>query len=332
MQLLTSNEFLKQNNGSLQNLPFCFLEENLVNKSNVFILNYNHFFSVVRLENIRGFKTVQFVFPPFNLSGERLPSNLEAEFCNEAICFFKKTKLCHRVVQPTNYCLFNSFPQSSTFISFGTYKVNLSNTSPKQILANMQPRYRTAINQVAKLNYEIKFGIDELKNFVKLHQQTMQRTESYFESETTIKNILSNAPNSSLLANIYINNEIQGGVFIQYSNYSAYYMHGASAKTTIAIGAIKFLHYQIMCRFAEMNIRCYDFVGARLSDTLSPKLQSIQDFKKRFGSKLETGYLWKIDLNKSICLLYDTLLKIKCKLKNKAFPIDIIDQELSIKK
>ncbi len=332
MQLLTTTEFLKQNSSTLQNLPFCFFEENLVNRNNVFIINYNNFYSIFKYNNNKGFKTVQFIFPPVNKKGERLMADLETEFCNELVIFFQKKKLCHRIVQPYNYCLFKSFPINSISIPFGTYKVGLSNTSSQQILANMQPRYRTAINQVSKLNYEIKFGINEVENFVSLHQQTMQRTNSFFENESSIKNALNQAPNASLLANIYINNQIQGGVFIQYSNYSAYYMHGASSKTTLAIGAIKFLHYQLMCKFAEMNIKYYDFVGARLSNTLNSKLQGIQDFKKRFGSNLETGYLWKVDINKSICMFYDTLLKVKCKLKRKVFPLDIIDQELRIKK
>jgi lipid II:glycine glycyltransferase (peptidoglycan interpeptide bridge formation enzyme) len=77
------------------------------------------------------------------------------------------------------------------------------------------------------------------------------------------------------------------------------------------------------------GVKEYDFVGARLSDITNTKLEGIQNFKKRFGSELVKGYLWKLDIDKTKCKTYDSLLKIKCKLKGTKFPKDIIDQELS---
>ncbi len=329
MQLLTVVEFLKQYGNALQNLPFCFLEAYLVHQPSFRIINYQNYFSLFKLSTIKGFKTVQFIFPPVNIKGERLSVSLETQFCNEVILFFQKEKLCHRIVQPQNYCLFKSVPEGAIHIPFGTYRVNLMDKSNEALLANMQARYRTAINQVGKLNVALKFGESELKNFVQLHQETMRRTNSYFEDELSLKKIIHNSPHSSLVVTIYIDGELQGGAFIQYSSYSAYYMHGASAQTTKAAGAIKFLHYQLMCKFSAMHIKYYDFVGARLSNPLSEKLKDIQDFKKRFGSELELGYLWKKDIHKTVCRIYDTLLRIKCILKRKDFPLDIIDQELS---
>lgn len=329
MQLLTVIEFLKQYGHALQNLPFCFLEEYLVNQPSLHIINYHHYFSLFKLSTTKGFKTVQFIFPPVNAQGERLNATSETKFCKEVVLFFQKEKWCHRIVQPLNYCLFKSVPEAAIHIPFGTYRVNLKNKTNEVLLANMQARYRTAINQVRKLNVELKFGESELKNFVQLHQQTMQRTGSYFESELSLKKIIQSSPHSSLVVTIYIDGELQGGAFIQYSSYAAYYMHGASAQTTKAAGAIKFLHYQLMCQFSAMHINYYDFVGARISSGLSTKLKDIQDFKKRFGSELELGYLWKQDIHKVACQIYDTLLKVKCILKRKEFPLDIIDQELS---
>lgn len=327
MRLLQTKEFLKLSTNTIHLFPFCFQPDYLKFNANIEILQYENIVAPIKIYKNKFLKTIQFQFPPIDLNGERLKTTDEKFFCDAAIRFITENKLAHRIVQPKNYALFNVLPAKTVSAPFGTYKINLVGKTDGQILEGMQARYRSAIRQTEKLNVEIKYGASELKAFQKLHAKTMERTGAYVEEYESLKAELVALPDSALLATVYIDGKIQGGVYLTYSNFSAYYFHGASADTTEASGAIKYLHYKIMCLMRDKGVKQYDFVGARLTDIAGTKLEGIQNFKKRFGSELVKGYLWKIDLDRTKCKTYDNLLKIKCKLKGTKFPVDIIDQE-----
>jgi len=312
---------------SLEALPFCFQKDYLNANTKISFLKKKTIIAAVKIDQNKLLRTMQFQFSPLHLNGEYLQQKEEKMFLEEAIAFIYKNKIVDRIVQPKNYALFNELPDNVLSCAFGTYKISLSGKNSEQILEGMQARYRTAIRQIEKLNVEIRFGITELKAFQKLHNETMQRTDAYSEDYVSLKKEIESSPENTLLATVYIDNKIQGGLFIAYSDFCAYYFHGASADTTEASGAIKYLHYKIMCLMQKKGVRNYDFVGARLSDVSGTKLEGIQNFKKRFGTELIKGYLWKLDINKTKCKAFDSLLKVKCKLKGTKYPIDIIDQE-----
>ena len=327
MKLLTTKEFFVQPQLSIDTLPFCFQLDYLNFNKKIVILYENNFFAPVSISKNKFLKILQFQFPPVDKIGARLNSEDELVFCEHAIKFISDYKLAHRILQPKNHALFYTFPKQSNYAQFGTYQIELKGKTHAQILYGMQARYRTAVRQIEKLQVEIKFGLAELEVFQKYHLETMGRTGAYAESYNELKNELLVLPHNTLLATVYINKQFQGGLYLMYSNYSAYYFHGASANTTLAAGAIKYLHYKIMCLMADKGVSIYDFVGARLSDVKGTKLEGIQNFKKRFGAKLVKGFLWKIDLDKTKCKVYDDLLKLKCKLKGTKVLMDIIDQE-----
>ena len=327
MKILSAEEFLILKGIDKGSLPFCFQKYYLNINSDISILQLNDFFAAVKIKKYKFLKTVQFQFPPVSSKGQCLSVEDEKQFSESAIDFLAENKLAHRIVQPKNYALFSSVPTKSISTPFGTYKIDLTNKTNDQLIEGMQARYRSSIRQMEKLNVEIRYGLNELNIFQKLHEETMDRTAAYSEDYSSLSKELTALPNNSLLATIYIDNKIQGGLYVVYSNYGAYYFHGASANTTEASGAIKYLHYKVMCLMREKGIKQYDFVGARLTDISGTKLEGIQNFKKRFGAELVKGFLWKIDLDKPKCKTYDNLLKIKCKIKGLKFPHDIIDQE-----
>jgi hypothetical protein len=327
MQLLSQKEFIALRDLDHKKFPFCLQDPYLKIYPAIQIIANENTYAPVKLNKIKNFRTLQFQFPPLDRNGDLLSEKKEKEFCEKAILFISENNIAHRIQQPTNFCLFSTAPKNSISLPFGTYRINLQNNSETEILQKMQARYRTALNQVSKLNVSIKMGESELQSFQKLHEATMKRTGAFVESYSTLLKEVKALPNNSLVATVYIDNELQGGLFVLYSPHSAYYFHGASADTTHASGAIKYLHYKIMCLLKEKKVNYYDFVGARLTNIEGTKYEGIQNFKKRFGSELIKGYLWKLDIDKKVCQSYDLLLKIKCKLKGTRFPKDIIDQE-----
>src|SRR4030095_8023638 len=98
-----------------------------------------------------------------------------------------------------------------------------------------------------------------------------------------------------------------GGVFIAYTRYAAFYLHGGSTPDIAVPGAIRLLHWEAIRRLMNEGVQRYDFVGARLSDVSGTKLEAIQRFKSRFGSELVRGEIWKMDVSRSRTALYDSL-------------------------
>lgn len=327
MELITSEEYLNDKEVKQERMPFCLQKAYLSLYPSIEILRFGTLYAPVKRQTFRKFKTIQFQFTPINKEGEKASTEEEILFCNEFIKYCEANKIAQRIVQPVTHCLFSSHPEESTRVPFGSYRIDL-NLSESEILNKMQARYRSSINQASSLQPEIRFGINELKKFQQLHEETMKRTTNFHESFDTLKSELESMPDNALLATIYINNELQGGLYLLYSQFGAYYMHGASSKKTSAQGAIRFLHYKMMCLMKKKGVKYYDFVGARLSDISGTKYEGIQDFKRRFGSELIEGFLWKKDIEPKIARSFDMLLKIKCKIKGTSFPKDIIDQEL----
>jgi hypothetical protein len=327
MQLLSPDVFLKMTSPSFADLPYCFLP-NYLKKNDGFKVAFDkHFASVVHQKRNKGFKTIQFLSPPFRLNGERADTQQEKIFCETFLNLVRKENYAHRIVQPLNQCLFQVFPKNSTHVAFGSYRLLLAEKTEEQLLQNM-PRYRNPISQTEKLSPIIKTGVAELSNFYSLYKETMLRSGAFAISYKQLNKEVTALGDYCLIANVYINQELQGGLFIAFTNYCAYYLHGASSQTKEAQGAIKYLHFKMMSYLRDKGVSYYDFVGARLSENVSEKIQGIQDFKRRFGGELIKGVLWKADISPLRCKIQDTLLQLKCSLKGNAFPKDIIDQEL----
>ncbi len=329
MQLLSYIANANELNNLTEIFPFPFLkgfaEYNQKNNSTICFLQNKNGIAPIEIYNSKFLKLARFHFAPLSSKALTITAEEEINFCNETIAFIKEKDLADKIVQPSNYCLFQNAPISSISSSFGTYIIKLDDKTEDQLLAAMQARYRSAIRQLENLNIEIKYN--ELNVFYDLHKKTMQRTNAYSEGLEDLQSLQNSLPNNTVVATIYINNELQGGLFVVYTNYSGYYLHGASTDTTLASGAIKYLHFKIMCLLKQKGVHYYDFVGARLSDVSGTKLEGIQNFKKRFGSELKQGYIWKQEINALKCKSYNALLNFKLSLKGQKLPLDIIDQE-----
>ncbi|MDX2171661.1 MAG: GNAT family N-acetyltransferase [Bacteroidota bacterium] len=324
MQVVSYKTNVNELNFLTEDFPFPF-SKGFSEYCSIYLLQNKNGIAPIEIYNSKFLTLARFHFAPLNNLAQTLTPEEELNFCKEAITFIKEKDLADKIVQPTNYCLFQVAPSSSISSPFGTYEINLRNKTNEELLSAMQARYRSAIRQLEGLNVDIKYN--ELDVFYNLHHQTMQRSNAYSEGFEDLKKMQHHLPNNTIVATIYINNELQGGLFVVYTNYGGYYLHGASTDNTQASGAIKYLHYKIMCLLKQKGVKRYDFVGARLSDISGTKLEGIQNFKKRFGSELKQGYLWKQEINALKCKSYNALLNFKLSLKGQKMPLDIIDQE-----
>lgn len=273
-------------------------------------------------------KLLQPLYPPLTTEGKRLSPHQEKSFLNSFISFIEQNRLAHRITQPANLAIFHSYPDSSTHAPFGTYFLDLEQPEA-DLFANLHGKHRNVIRNAQKNNIELLFGKDCIKDFFRLYEQTMKRSSMYCEPVSYFRSFYEVIPENILCGVAYYHGKAQGAVFIPFTRCGAFYLHGASADQVEVTGAMNYLHWKSILLMKEKGVKRYDFVGARLSNVSGTKLEGIQQFKARFGTSLEEGFLWKKDLSVARCRLFDRLLGIKLRLKRQQAPRDIIDQELT---
>lgn len=279
-----------------------------------FLTHRNYFLKICKVE-----------FYPLK-NNERLSAEEEKKVLNIFVNYIKQKKIADRITQPANYVIFNTVPENASWCKFGTYQINLSQTE-EQLWRNVHSKHKNVIRNAEKNNVKLKYGELQIENFHLLYRQTMERSNMYCEDILHFKKMYQTFPKNTICGVAYYKNIPQGALFMPYSMYGVYYLYGASAEKIEVNGVMNFLHWNTIKLLKQQNVMLYDFVGARLSDVSGTKLEGIQKFKERFGGELKIGYLWKIDINKTKCFVYDFLLKTKLKLNGNHFPKDIIDQE-----
>ena len=105
--------------------------------------------------------------------------------------------------------------------------------------------------------------------------------------------------------------EVLGGALVPYTNYGGYYLFGGSSEKQKVVGGLKLMHWEIMKVLKGKGANKYILGGARLLEAENSKYMGIQRFKLGFGSSVKEGVIWKLDINKFKCKVYDLLFRIK---------------------
>lgn len=120
--------------------------------------------------------------------------------------------------------------------------------------------------------------------------------------------------------------ECQCCAVLPFSRAGASYIYGGRSAGADQ-GAHHLLHWEAIRYFKGIGVPRYDFHGARLKPAPGSKQAGIGKFKARFGSRMETGYLWKLPLRPLKYLAYRKALGFRSWLQGQALAADIIDQE-----
>jgi lipid II:glycine glycyltransferase (peptidoglycan interpeptide bridge formation enzyme) len=275
------------------------------------------------------FNFIQIMYPPL-LAGERLTEAAEKKFLNACIEQLKKEKKYHRIIQPFVWDVFHAVPDSATYCPFGQLYTTLSDKTEEEIFNQFSPKYRNAIRKVL-LNPDLvicKTHTTELQAFYDVYREVHEKQQVYFDTYSHFNNMQrALSPKHFILMNLYYNNTLEGGAVITYTKKEANYLYGGAKNPTLQNGSIKLLQFEIIKHLKAAGIQKYVWGGCRLSDVTGTKQQGMQEFKMRFGCQIKKGFLWKIDLNKSYCLLYDTIIALQHRMQGKKFKGDVIDYE-----
>ncbi|HWY38500.1 MAG TPA: peptidoglycan bridge formation glycyltransferase FemA/FemB family protein [Bacteroidia bacterium] len=334
MELSTTENFRKKFNVDLDRFPFFYCDAYAIalkkhEEKNTMLINCQDGNSMVcKTWRNKFIVIIQPMYPPLNKEGLRLDKKEEKRFLNEFVKYIKEKKLAQRITQPENFAIFAQTPERSTRAPFGTYILNIEEQTEEELFKGLHSKNRNVIRNAEKNNVQIKYGKEVIKDFFSLYLQTMQRSNMYYHELSYFENFYDDMPGNIICGVAYHNEIPLGGLFIPFTRFGAFYLYGASAESKEINGAINYLHWNTIKLLKKKGVKRYDFVGARLSDVSGTKLEGIQQFKERFGAKLEKGFLWKMNVNKFDCFVFDFLVYTKHKLNGLTPPIDIIDEEI----
>jgi len=302
-------------------LPIVASKEFLSSKSDKFgwFINDNFILPYI-IEQKFIFKRLIFTYSIIKINDKNIS---QKEFLNEVVKL-SKTLDIDFVYQPYAFAIFKEVPNNCTFIPFGTYQVDLTK-SEDELFKNLHSKHRNVIRKALKNKLIISTNNkDESYNLIK---DTLIRQQQPYMSKDAINNLENKLNNNICFYTIKNNNFLEGSAIIIYNKHEAYYLLAGSSIKTSA-GAMNLLIWQIMLDMKNLDVKTFDFVGARINPQVGSKFEGIQRFKSRFGSTLKMGYLWKIPIKPFKYKLFRFVTWSYYKLKNKSYMGDIIDQEL----
>ena len=255
----------------------------------------------------------------FTTSTISLNNKDEKEFLNSVVSKAKELGVDY-ISQPLASAVFKSVPDNSIYIDWGSYVVNLEQTE-EDILKNMHSKHRNVIKKAIKDGVSIEIT-DDIDIIYKNLQETMMRQNRAYPSKDELERL-------KPFSKFYIAKKdgiVQGCAVLPYNQNGVYYLYGGSISKPYT-GSLNLMHYKAMADFRNLNVKKYDFMGARIDVEKGSKLEGIQRFKSRFGGELEHGYLWKYEYNPIKLKIINIIQKIRFKLKNSIYLGDAIDQE-----
>ena len=255
----------------------------------------------------------------FTTSTIRLNNKDEKEFLNGVVSKAKELRVDY-ISQPLASAVFESIPDNSIYIDWGSYVVNLEQTE-ENILKNMHSKHRNVIKKAIKDGVSIEIT-DNIDIIYKNLQETMMRQNRAYPSKDELERLKS-------FSKFYIakkDNIVQGCAVLPFNQNGVYYLYGGSISKPYT-GSLNLMHYKAMVDFRNLNVKKYDFMGARIDVEKGSKLEGIQRFKSRFGGELEYGYLWKYEYNPIKLKIINIIQRIRFRLKNSVYLGDAIDQE-----
>lgn len=239
------------------------------------------------------FRLVRFRVETIPVNGA-LSVDEEKAFLNSAVDYFRSIG-AGLIIPATTNTIFRTFPDGAVAAPYGTYFIDLG--QPEEMLwKNLHSKHRNVIRKAMKEDVEIRCGMEYADIAHKMISETLKRSKLKFMGLEAFNAFLVSLEKNVKIFTAYHDGIVQGCAVIPFSSFSAYYLYGGSASKTIT-GANNLLQWKAIQKFQEMGVKYYDFVGVRINPDKNSKQAGLTMFKKRFGSRLKQGYMWKCSIN-----------------------------------
>ena len=275
------------------------------------------------------FKFLKPYCPPYK-NGKRLSIEDENKFLNEWVKYLKKINQFHRIIQSYTMDVFSSYPDNSVHSPFGQIYFDLEKYTEEELFNNFASRYKRYVREIETAGDAISIKTDsaQLEVLFNLYESLHKSQNLYYDNYNYMSSMYKAlSPDNCTVTSIYYDGEIEGSLLVTHNEKEAYFLFGGAVYPTKSNGSIKYLHWEVVRKLKQKNVKKAILGGYRLSDVKGTKLNGIQEFKIRFGAEVKKGFLWKMDLNPSMAKLYDNLIALQAKIKGNKIQVDVIDYE-----
>jgi lipid II:glycine glycyltransferase (peptidoglycan interpeptide bridge formation enzyme) len=222
------------------------------------------------------------------------------------------------IIPATTNTVFRTFPSGADAAPYGSHHVDL--TTPEPVLwRRIQKITRQNIGTARSLGVEIRDDFDDTRHVYDLIRDTFRRSHLAFMDYDAFCRYLSGLKGNGRIITAHYQGTLQSCVVYGFSTYCAYAVYGGN-RADMVQGAGKLLHWETMLYFKRLEVKRYDFCGARINPHKGSKQESINAFKHRLGGELVAGYIWKYPLRPVGALVYSYAIRL-------SRGGDIVDQE-----
>jgi hypothetical protein len=218
----------------------------------------------------------------------------EKSFLNSVMKYFRSAG-ADVVIPATTNTIFRTYPDGADAAPYGSYVIDLQ--QPEDILWRHIDRItRQNINAAIKKGVSIQDGAEHLDATYMLVRDTFRRSKLPFMSYESFERFVRGLGENGKIMVADYQGIAQSYVVFAFSSHCAYAVYAGNISNQHQ-GANKLLYWEAIRLFQRLDIKCYDFVGARINPEKGSKQEALNLFKKRFGAKLIQGYMWKYPLH-----------------------------------
>jgi hypothetical protein len=253
-----------------------------------------------------GMRLVRFRIETIPL-GEGFSVDDEKKFLNGVVAYFKSSG-ASMIIPATTNAIFRTYPDGADAAPYGTYVIDLMQEEDA-LWRKIERITRQNINTAIKKGVTIKNGIEDLDAAYALIVETFGRSKISFMSKDSFRRYVGGLGENGAVMIAECQGVPQSYAVFAFSDYCAYAVYAGNIADQQQ-GANKLLYWEAIRRFRKLGIRRYDFVGARIDPEKGSKQESINAIKRRFGSELIQGYMWKYSFGSIGSLAYSLAARI----------------------
>ncbi len=305
-----------------------FLKYDKKNGNSIILLASEKYVIPIEIRKKLIFKYAHFVSEPFEYKEDN--ENLQL-FLDNVCQYLKDIERVQWIDQNSASSFFLEHPKNSKYVPFGSHVINLSLTE-EELWKNVHTKHRNVIKKAEKDGVVIVSGNNQklMDDYHLIDVDTWKRSNKNAAGINELFSKIRCMGDNVTIYMAYLNERPQSGAIFYYNKAMCYYMYGANCDKPHT-GAGNLLQWKAILDMKKRDVRYFSFVGCRINEDENSKYHGIQRFKERFGGKLIKGYLFKVDFNPFMHLLFNMAVALQGLLNNHrwAFPKDIIDQEIS---
>lgn len=218
----------------------------------------------------------------------------EKSFLNSVVQYFRKTG-ADVIIPASNNAIFRTYPDLATAAPYGTYFIALEKPE-RDLWAVVSAGHRRHVRSAEKSGVQVRNAPECVTAAHTIVRDTFAKSSMPFMSSGKFSRLIGGLEGNVHLLIAEWQGKVQCCAVNAFSQHTAYYMYGGSIPDAVP-GAMHLLHWEAIRMYRRMDVRRYDFYGARIDPEPGSKAAGLATFKERFGAELDQGYIWKCGIS-----------------------------------